>query len=268
MVLQGQQWVRDNIISPFGALDLEPLVTDMRTASDHIAIRYRLAGLDQNAANSVRPNAAVGSLLSAQIHESAVNNLINRMEINSETFTPAELMHHVATILGRADVELEPEDQHDAKIQFASRDGIRLDFDDERLGITLRLKRLYIPNVASWRNITVTAWYFVETEGLQIRLRLDESEPVALKGSDFNLRDEIALRTIFNSLFKPDFEFSALPEDLANRPAARNVAISEIVLHHGWVSISVSDALGVDQQADTRRIAPVRQALQNSRLLR
>lgn len=268
LVLQGQQWVRDNIISPFGALDLEPLVTDMRTASDHIAIRYRLAGLDQNAANSVRPNAAVGSLLSAQIHESAVNNLINRMEINSETFTPAELMHHVATILGRADVELEPEDQHDAKIQFASRDGIRLDFDDERLGITLRLKRLYIPNVASWRNITVTAWYFVETEGLQIRLRLDESEPVALKGSDFNLRDEIALRTIFNSLFKPDFEFSALPEDLANRPAARNVAISEIVLHHGWVSISVSDALGVDQQADTRRIAPVRQALQNSRLLR
>jgi hypothetical protein len=240
-VEEGRQWLRQNIIDPFNQLEVEPTVLGMRTTGNAAMIAYRLAGLDQNASNTVRPQPLPGCLVGAQIHESAINNIINRIEINGETFTAPEFMQHISGLLGRSDVALNAGEHEDVKFQFASRDALRLDFDEDRVGITLRLRRLQIGRAGLWKNLTVTAWYFPQATGLHVDMILDEERGVSLKGQNLNLRDQLTVRTVFNALFKPHFDFPLLPGELAARPAAQGIAVTQIVLVDGWVGLSVSE---------------------------
>ncbi len=255
---QGRQWVADRIINPLNAMELEPVAVNTHTTANTAVIRYRLAGLDQNAANTARPQGLPDSLLNMQIHESAVNNLLNRIRVNGKSFTAPEFMQHVGDLLGREDLATGHEQHDDVKFQFAPSNALRLGFDDDRVIITLRLKRLQIGRTGSWRNLTVTARYQPRAVGLHVNMVLDEEQGVSLTGQrstgqQLNMRDQLAVRTVFNALFKPQFSFPLLPAELAHRPATRGVAVSQVVLADGWVGISVSDLQPVQPDPAAQR---------------
>ncbi len=259
---QGRLWAQQKIVDPFNALELEPMIANMRTTERAALVRYRLAGLDQNASNTMRPQSLPGSLVGVQIHESAINNIINRVEINGRTFTAPEFMQHISAILGRTDVELGDGEYEDVKFQFASRDSVRFDFDEDRIAITLRIKRLQIGRTGHWKNLSVTAWYFPRATGLHIDMVLDPDRAVSLAGQDLSFGDQLTVRTVFNALFKPDFDFPLLPPDLASRPAAQGIGVTQIVLVDGWAGLSVSE-FGPTRQSQVRQP----QTLRNARIL-
>ncbi len=236
----GRRWIDQRILAPLQAMELEPVPISLQTTAHSAVIRYRLAGLDQNAARSVRPEGLPGNLFNAQFHESAVNNLVNRIHINGQTFTADEFMRHIGELLGRPDVALAEGEQADVKFQFATRDALNMGFDENRVAITLKIKRLQIGESAGWKNLIVKAWYFPTPDGLRVKMILDEDRGVSLQGYRLNLRDQLAVRTVFNTIFRTQFEFPLLPADLASRPLARQVAVSQMILKDGWLGISVS----------------------------
>lgn len=238
---QGRQWVQQKVVDPFNAMELEPMIANMGTTESAAVVQYRLAGLDQNASNTVRPQSLPGSLVGVQIHESAINNIINRIDINGKTFTAPEFMRHVSAMLGRTDVELNAGEYEDVKFQFASRDAVRLDFDDDHVAITLRLKKLQIGRSGLWKNLIVTAWYMPQATGLNVDMFLDMERGVSLSGQNLSFGEQLAVRTVFNALFKPEFGFPLLPAELATRPAAQGVGVTQIVLVDGWVGLSISE---------------------------
>ena len=85
---------------PLFALDLDPEPVQLATTADQIIMRFRLAGRDQMAANTARPQEAEGSLISFQIHQSLMNNVIERMGLNGNSFDQKELAEHFKKILG------------------------------------------------------------------------------------------------------------------------------------------------------------------------
>ncbi len=264
-IAQARQWIADRILMPLNAMELEPTVITTGTTETTAVIRYRLAGLDQNAANTVRPQGLPDCLLNVQIHESAFNNLVNRIQINNQMFTAPEFMQHVGNLLGRDDLGLPDGEYEDVRFQFAARDALRMDFEDDRVAITLKLKKLQIAQKGNWRNLVVTAWYYPRASGLRVNLELDEEKGVSLDGYRLKMRDQLAVRTVFNALFKPRFDFPLLPPDLANRPATQGVAVSQLVVADGWVGISVSDIAPVEATADPLADRPV---LRSARQLR
>jgi len=55
---------------------LRPEAVDMQTTEDRLIARYRLAGFEQAGAFTPRPQAPADSLLSIQVHESMLNNIV------------------------------------------------------------------------------------------------------------------------------------------------------------------------------------------------
>jgi len=256
-VERAKTWFQANVLSPLHSMELEPTVVQLQTTSDAAVVRYRLAALDQIAADTPRPNSQPGSLASFQLHRSVANNITNRIHINRETFTPREFMDHLNMLLGRNDLSIPPEqDRPDVTFGFASRDAIQLDFVDGMLEITLRIKKLQIGKRSRLKNLIVTARYSPVAYGQNIALGFDEDFGLQVEGR-LNVADQLTARTIFSSLFKPDFRFELLPPEVANHPAARDLVISQLILSDGWLGVSLNSPASQANEND--------QASQNGR---
>ncbi len=239
-VAQAEQWLQTNLLGPLNSMELEPTPVSLATTDHSAIVRYRLASLDQLGANTPRPQPQPGSLFSVQMHRSAINNLISRMEIGGRTFTAPEFMQHLNTMLGRTDLQLQPGEHENVTLEFASREPVRLDFDKGRILISLRLRKLQIERQNRWRNLIVTAAYTPQVSPDRVFMTIDDEHGITLQGHRLNLRDQLTIRTAFSALFKPQFNFPLLPPDVATQPAIQGLGISELLASDGWLGVSFS----------------------------
>ena len=89
--------MNQRVFDPLNALSLDPQMIDGETTDKRFTMRLRLAGEDQLGSHTPRPQAPADSLASVQIHESVLNNGIQRLQLNGRTFTLPELSQHIAT---------------------------------------------------------------------------------------------------------------------------------------------------------------------------
>ncbi len=263
-ISEARTWFDQNLFQPLRSLELEPTPLQMQTTNDHFVVRYRVAAPDQLAANTARPQTGKSCLLSAQFHQSAINNLLNQIHINGEKFTVDEFMSHIGNLIGRDDFICAATPGHDVTFEFASRDGLRLNFHDDHVAITLKLKKMRLGKGKIWRNLIVTAHYRPQANGTTIHMLLDESNGVTLSGHKLSFRDQLAVRTVFNSVFKPHFAFNLIPETLVEPKLIEGLKISQLLITNGWISISVAD-----NAADSGKTGqPQAQSPRTSRLFR
>ena len=237
---RGKDWFETHVVNPLHAMELEPTVVQLQTTSQSAIVRYRLASLDQNAADTPRPMAQPGSLANFQVHRSAINNLINRIHINGRTFTPPEFTDHINQLLGRNDLSVPPEQRKDVSFEFASKNAIKLDFQDNMVEISLRIKTLQISNRSRWKNLIVTARYSPTAAGQKLYLQFDDDFGLRVSGRRLKLADQLAVRTVFSALFKPEFQFNLVPPRMAAHQAALGLEISHLVLTEGWLGVSLN----------------------------
>ena len=83
------------VLQPLSDLSLSTTVIDAHTTRRRATMRLRLAGEDQIAGHTPRPRALANSLASCQIHESALNNALQRMELAGGTFVAIILIHGI-----------------------------------------------------------------------------------------------------------------------------------------------------------------------------
>ena len=248
-VNQARQWVQNNVLNPLHAMELEPSVVHLETTADAAIVRYRLAALDQNGADTPRPIAEPGNLVSFQLHRSAVNNLLNRIHINGKKFTAHQFMDHLNELLGRTDLKIEDGKHQDVSFEFAGRDAIRLDFIDNRLAISLRLKKLQLGKRSRWKELVVTAHYVPQAIGTDIRMVFDEQMGLRVSGRRLKLPDQLAVRTVFSTLFQPEYEFSLLPPEVINHHSMQGLGITQLVLSDGWLGVSLNEVTYAPERA-------------------
>ncbi len=234
---QLQNYLFTNLIEPLTILDLEPTPMEMRSTADRMIMRYRLAGRDQLAATTARPAGLENSLMSMQIHESAINNLLNRMELNGNEFTVDGLREHLSNRLSLQSVANENQAEAiDATIEFAPFDPIRLSFDNDLVTVEFNLKSLQIGKGKVWKNITASANYQYTIDGLKLTFKQD-GQGVKVDGHRFNGRDQIAVRSIFTKIFRNDYSLNLLPAgivDKLNQP----MHVTQFDIIDGWVGVS------------------------------
>lgn len=230
-----------NFLQPMIALDLEPTPVEMRTTTDRIIMRYRLAGRDQMAAHTARPQALADSLMSVQLHESVFNNLFDRIEIAGRSFTAKELSDHLMDVFGSKQAAGSDEMNHEANFEFAPYDPIRVEFINGKIEMSLNLKKFRVGKGKTWKNLNVKATFNPHVEGTKLYLLRDESG-IRLKGANLKLRDQVAVRTVFTALFRDHYELNVLPEKFGKQFGAVPMEISQLVLNDGWLGLSFGDA--------------------------
>ena len=246
-----------NLLQPLIELDLNPTPLGLKTTESEIEIRYRLAGRDQMAANTARPATSNRSMVTIQLHQSLVNNVIARLGLNGGSFTGQELAKHLQDVLGLDVDASSDENQKDAQFKFAGLDPIRIDFKDGRVNVVINLDSLQVGGAAKpIRRLSITAAYTIEADGMQVRLTQDDTGTrVTSRGKRLRLGDRAVVSTVMKMLFQPSYSLNALPKKFRERPQAQSLVISSLIVYNGWLAVEMDDVL-VAQSAPIERSKP------------
>ena len=238
-VAQMKAYLKVNLLEPLVSLDLNPEALQMATTKERIVMRYRLAGIDQMASDSPRPADSNYDYLSLQFHQSLLNNAIERIEIQSQTFTPESLVQHLAEVIGFSPDNAKNDAKHEAQFVFANYDAIRVDFVEGKVRIELNLKSLRVGKGKTWRNITISSTYVPTVAGSQIHLA--QEGMIGVKGKKFRIGDQIAVRAIFKLVLPDRYQFDTIPQPLASRLNGYALVISDLNIADGWVGVTYDE---------------------------
>ena len=256
-VAQMQAYLKVNLLEPLISMDLNPEALQLATTKQRIVMRYRLAGIDQMASDSPRPADSDYDYLSLQLHQSLLNNAIERIEIESETFTPESLLQHLSEVIGFNSQNTQSDTKHEAKFVFANYDAIRVDFVDGKIRIELNLKSLRVGKGKTWRNITISSTYVPSVFGSQIQLT--QEGMIGVKGKKFRIGDQIAVRAIFNVVLPDSYQFETIPQQLTSRLNGYALSISNLNIADGWVGVTY-DEVPVTYSQQPYELPPIYEA--------
>ena len=230
------------LFQPLFGMDLEPEPKQLATTEDQMVMRYRIGGRDQMAANTARPLDSASSLMSFQLHQSAINNAISRIGLNGNQFTIDELVAHLRGFIG-AENSAQPSvksDRH-AEIGFAYFDPILVEFQDGQLKVTLNLRSLKIGEKGKvWKNVSLTAAYRFVRDGMKIQLQQND-DGTRIRGKRLRFGDRAAISTVMKVLFKKEYSVESLPDKIAQRIDTSQLEISQLSVSDGWLAVSVDD---------------------------
>ncbi len=218
-------------------LGLAPQPVDFSTTDERIAMRMRVAGDDQLGAQTERPWAPSDSLLSLQIHQSALNNALARLELDGRTFDVPELFTWMRTRLGFPAGKLPEDLPEGVRLTFAKSDALRVRCDQGRIELTIALAEL-TDGQKRWRNFTVRTNFRPTTQGLNVELERDGT--IFLGGESLKGKPQIVLRGIFSKVLPRDRRWSLIDEKIVKDARLSDLEVNQLVVEDGWIGVAFS----------------------------
>src|SRR5207302_10806599 len=119
------------VFEPLTQLHLEPTAVDLQTTADRLIARYRVAARDQVSAHTPRPQAPGDSMLSVQIHESALNNVLDKLHLQGRRVELHELYREMSARFSKqTKIEIPDDLPEKIFVTFADEDPVRIDCPD------------------------------------------------------------------------------------------------------------------------------------------
>lgn len=248
-----RQRLQSEVIDPLQSLGLEPQSIELATTDQRLISRYRVAGFDQLAATTPRPQALDASLVSFQIHESAINNFLGSLVLGGEKMDLAQLSQHLGEQLGRPVSIVGPTDQQVA-FMFPEVGALRLRFDDGAVRIRIHFQTIELDG-KTWSNVEAEAEYMPSIEGCQLVLVRAPDRAVTLTGDRLRVRDQLVLRGVMNVLFDPKQTIEVIPTVIAKDSRMAGTKIGQLVIENGWIGVSIIDqAVANSATPETRSV--------------
>ena len=237
---RGEQ-LSQNIIQPLNRLALAPTPVELRTTDDRMVSRYRLAGSNHLTANTPRPRALQSSLLSMQVHQSALNNLFERLVPREESRTLMKTLEEGFAVFNRTNVELPADLPGDVEMKFIKENPITFEFEDGTAWLTLRVVRLTRGEKVKLSRFIIRAAYKPEVNGMEANLVRDGH--LRISGPGMSMRQRLPLRAIFNKVLATSNKLPLLPAAIIQHPELQKLAIQKLEIRHGWIAMSIGDKL-------------------------
>ena len=235
-LLAAEKQVQEKVLSPLNELELNPQVTDVATTESRLIAHYRLAADDQLTAAQTRPWAPSASLMSLQLHQSSVNNLLNQLQLAGRQIELRALYQELADTF-HMDRSVIPDDlPSDVWIHFADREPIRVDFHNNTVSLTLCIQEL-VGGDRRFRDFTVRAHY--EPAPRDLDARLLRRSYVELMGERLSFGDQIALRGVFSKAFNKQRPIALLDERLTSHQAFKKLDLIQFQIEYGWIALAI-----------------------------
>lgn len=231
-----EQQLQQRLVGPLEQLNLNPMVVAMHTSEKRLTIRYRVANEMQMAANTPRPRAPTDSLMSLQLHQSAINNAISQLGLSGRTWTLPELFQRLREVFKQSDWELPDDVPRDITIRFANTRPATVEMAEGKLRLTLRIAELKQPGRLHIERFLVSSNYVPVAEGLSAELIRDGVVEIV------SHRDRLALRLIFAKVFVSRPQIPLISETWRTDPRAEGLAVSQLDIRDGWLAVAISHA--------------------------
>ncbi len=232
--LQTRVWMR------LQKLELDPSISSMTTTEQRVILRIRLAGDEQLAAYTPRPQAPADSWASLQIHQSAINNALRNLKLEGRTFTPPELCIYLSERLALPKLAAKKDElSADVKITFADHDAIAVDCRDGRLTLTVSIAELSSEK-NQFRDFAAHIRYKADPNDLKAGLSRDGV--IELLGDHLNVRTQVALRGVLAKLFPKERPLPLLPDAWLNDPRVKDLNITQFTADDGWIGLAIGPA--------------------------
>ena len=240
---KGKQEFQRQLVRPLQALELEPTTLDMETTQERLIARYRLAGRDQVSANTPRPQAPGDSLLSVQIHESALNNVLTHLGLEGRRVNLVTLYREMTARFSQQKVPVPADIPDDVFVTFADEDPVRIDCEDDHVRLTIRLKSLELGRDDQWYNLTVQARYVPDPGQLDANMVRDGVFTLSgernLDGDRLGIVDRAALSAIFGKVLNRNRKLNLINERISQSPQLNDQQVTQFVIHDGWIGIAL-----------------------------
>jgi hypothetical protein len=229
--------LNQRVFDPLNSLALEPQLIEAQTDEKRFTMRLRIGGEDQLGSHTPRPQAIEDSLASFQIHESVINNGIQRLQLDGRTFSVPELSRYVASRLNcPAPFPTNP-DNDDVKIIFAERNSVVIRCQDGQAVLMLSIAKLSKGKPhRSWHDFQIVANYRPVARGRSAQLMREG--PIQLYGAK-DTGSQFALRGIFGRALSRKTPFNLIPEKIVNQPKLQDAAITQFVINDGWIGLAL-----------------------------
>jgi hypothetical protein len=228
--------VRKHIWNPLVELGLKPRTVQMETTADRITTEMVLATNRQLAAHTSRPYALADSLLSLQVHQSAMNNLLQQLGLADRELTLPELYETVAAKLGREKSAVPEDLSRSARVHFARRDPISVSLHDGRVRVTLSLREVK-DGRHRFVDFKVHAFYRPQINGFHVELIRDGI--IEIEGRALPAGDYVVLQGIFVSLFSQSRPLSLIPTERNGDTRLEGLMVTQLVLDNEWLGIAI-----------------------------
>lgn len=229
------QRLRGRVMAPLEALSLGPTMISAQTSAARMTMRMRLSSDDQLGGWTPRPQAPSDCLASFQIHESALNNMIEKLELDGGTFTVAEVRQRIARRFNRPELLKVSSPNDDVVIRFADTDAARIRCQDGSVVVTLAIASLR-SGEHRWKHFQVRAFYRPQINGRTAALVRDGV--IRLTGQRLTTGAQIALRGIFSNTFSKEGSWSLMPPMLRDKRKMADIGVSQCVIEDGWLGLA------------------------------
>jgi hypothetical protein len=236
-----KQDFQGKVLKPLRDLNLEPTAVDMETTTDRLIARYRLAGREEVAAHTPRPQAPSDSMLSVQIHESAMNNVLDQLHLGGRRIELTELYKEMAVRFASAKKIEIPEDlPENVFVTFAEDNPLRVDCQEGRVRLTIHIAELMQQGTRNrWTNFTVHAYYAPSADQLDANLYRDGIIELIGDNKPLPLGQRTGLTAIFARVLSRNRKLHIINQQIANSPQLRDQQVTQFVIHDGWIGVAL-----------------------------
>ena len=228
---QTRSLMKGKVIDPLDAVNVDVKPLEMKTDMDRITIRCRFAGPHQLAAYTARPRAMTGSMFSTQLHQSAINNILQQLDLSGQRIELEELIDRLNSRLGVTRKDIYAELPEGVTVRLADGQPMSVDFDDDRVVVSIRIEELGTPR-RTYRNFVVRAKYTANVDDLNLNLTRDGG--IELISEQIGFRDPDRAPRYLHEGYGQRSSTQNTPRKVRGRPTVGKVG-RESVFRSGWM---------------------------------
>ncbi len=232
-------------------LDLVPL--GLSTTEERVVARVRLGGPEQLGAHTPRLRAPADSWFSMQLHQSALNNALERLDLDGRSFALPELFAWTAEKLNRPQLAKLDDLPDNVHLTFAKQDAVRLRCEDGRVEVRFAFAELK-QGRNRWRNFTVRTLYWPEADNLDPRFVRDPT--ISFDGKSLKGKPEFVLRAIFSKVLSRNRDLRLLGEAITSDPRLKDLQVTQFAVEDGWIGLAYSPQRANANVARRPRLQP------------
>ena len=237
---QAEKQFQAKVVNRLAKMELDPQISSLTTTEQRVVMRLRLAGEEQLAAYTPRPQAPGDSWASLQIHQSAINTGLLNLRLDGKTFTAQDLAVYLADRLGMPQIAAKKDElPDDVTVKFADRDAVMVRCQDGQLTISVAIAEL-TSGTNRFTNFAARVHYKPEPIGLQAGFARDGI--IELIGERLNTKSQVALRGVLAKMFSRDKRLQLLPEKWLSDPRLKDLIVTQFVVEDGWIGLALSPA--------------------------
>ncbi len=232
---QIRQQTYDRFAAQLAAFDIKLTPIEMKTTTERLVARVRVAGDKQLGSHTPRPRALSDSLASAQVHESALTNLAVTLGLDGKRFTAPELRDMLREKFPQMAAKDPSEARHDAVFQFAAEDAVQVHVNDGKLELAISFASIELQDDVM-SNVVVHAYYAPKVDGLTAELVREGT--LGIQGH-FSSGERARLHNIFNRVLPPERRLPIMAIDTPQDKRFQGLMITQLVLEDGWMGLAV-----------------------------